>query len=152
MIIQQNRSHLQIVAGTTVAVDADKRLRDLARQHDPIFSAIREHRELSAEYSRAVREEGEAEGFVTAREFAKLEQRTSDATDAMFDAARRLLLTAPTSQFGAIALLRYLEMQLIDLSDGSGMYMPDEVDGEHWSTVAFRTLASALIQIHGSGK
>jgi hypothetical protein len=70
----------------------------------------------------------------------------------MFDAARRLLLTAPTSQFGAIALLRYLEMQLIDLSDGSGMYMPDEVDGEHWSTVAFRTLASALIQIHGSGK
>jgi hypothetical protein len=136
---------LKIVAGTTAPVCADP-AEEFFKQHDPALRAISAHRQATKIFDEAVSVEGESHGKVTKAAYARLEEITKEAADEMFAAARSMVTAQPTTLLGAIALLQYLATNTLDIQNCVDC-MPDEIDGEEWPRVFFRTLAAALMEV-----
>jgi hypothetical protein len=134
---------LKVVAGTT-AGPSDPHA-EFFKQHDPALRGINAHRQATRVHTEAVRIEFASEGNVTKAALARLNETTSEACGDLFSAARVLVKTQPTTMLGAIAVLQYLADQFD--KDGDCSNMPDNIDGEAWPAVFFRTLAAALIQV-----
>jgi hypothetical protein len=114
---------------------------------DPIWAVIKQHRSARAAYSEAVSVEFAAEGKIPEREFRALQSKTCKATKELMAAGRSILTTRPTTLFGIIAVLRYLESQFGNFDGTSCIYLPEEIDRRSLMQVFADTLAGALISM-----
>lgn len=122
-----------------------------AATDDPIWDAMREHVAARKAWSEAVRVEFASEGIVPDEKNDRLQTETSIAADCFLECGRKLLTTMPTSLFGVIAVLRYVNQQVEDGDEAaSSIYLSEEANGEFWSVAFLGTIASALITIHGT--
>jgi hypothetical protein len=134
------RTASKIVAGTTTHTGADPR-----EFFDPVLPAIDAHRKRVEIVLEAVRVEGESFGKGTKAAQDRLEKTMRKVWVSLDPPARALVTTQPTTLLGAVALLQYLMMQFDEHGDCT--WIPDTIDDEPWPFLAFRTVASALLQM-----
>jgi hypothetical protein len=131
----------KIVAETTAHTGADPR----EEFFDPVLPVIDAHRKRVEVVLEAVRVEGAFHGNMESAAHARLEKAMSKVWASLHPPARALVTTQPTTLLGAVALLQYLMMQFDE--NGDCTWIPDTIDDEPWPFLAFRTLASALLQV-----
>jgi hypothetical protein len=133
-------------SSTTVDGDAQNSTA-LASPVDPIFAAIEEHKSATMAFVKATHKENELEEMLPSDrtksranihtcdcdivenddpQWIEAVQRSAETSDAMDDAARKLVTTKPTSLQGAAAALQYM-VDHIDRYDGEAMGFPDEI-------------------------
>jgi hypothetical protein len=84
---------------------------DPAGEDDEIFRHIHEHRAAIDHYDRCVTLENEAEGTVSASEYAFLQHKTRNVYEELMLHARCVILCRPTTRRGLIHQTRYLAAQ-----------------------------------------
>jgi hypothetical protein len=94
---------------------------------------------------KAVRAEDAFHGNMKSAAYARLGKITKEAWHDLVPPARALVTTQPTTMLGAVALLQYLMMQFDEYRDC--VSIRDTIDGEPWPFLAFRTLATGLVQM-----
>jgi hypothetical protein len=113
---------------------------------DPAFTLIAAHRQAARIFNEVVVEYGNCS-------IDRHLEATAAPRDAMFAAGDALVKTKPTTMAGAVAMLRYLSTLYDEIGTGTECsVMPDTIDTsddeqEAWQVLAFRTLASALVQV-----
>jgi hypothetical protein len=135
MATNRKRLAFKVVAGTAVPSRGQTKV----GTDDPIWAVIKQHRSARAAYSEAIGIEIAASGNIP-----------DDAADELMAAGRSLLTTRPTTLLGAIAVLRYVGLQ-VDPDDPDDAvcptYLPEDVDGAFWANALFGTIADALVSI-----
>jgi hypothetical protein len=150
------RRHLLTVAaaGAVAIATAAPAIAGLA-EPDPIYAAIKRHRDLTKTFDAAWKVRAHCEDFGTLTEEEKARVRElNDATDAaglpLEAAAMDLFNTAPTTHAGIIAALFYMRIQ--HRNDGEHMIRGcfEDEDGERyidWRDVWLETLLQAVLQL-----
>jgi len=131
----------KIVASSTAHTGANPR----EEFFDPVLPVIDEHRRRVEICLEAVRVEGESFGKGTKAAQARLEKTMRKVWGDIDPASRALVTTQPTTMLGAVFLLQYLMMQFDEYGDCTSI--PDTIDDEPWPFLAFRTLATGLVQM-----
>jgi hypothetical protein len=129
-------------------------LMDPVGEEDVIFRHIAEHRAAVTHYDRCVDVEGEAEGKISASEYACIQRNTHNAFQEMMLFARCIILTRPTTRRGLIHQARYLATQFSehvgwDEGAGQNIYLPDKINDRPWFAAFLQSLAAGLRKMAG---
>jgi hypothetical protein len=127
----------------------------LALPDDPIYAAIKRHRDIAQTYDAAWKVRGRCKDFGTLTEeekahLLKLNDAVDEAHLPLEAAAMDLFNTHPTTRAGIIAALFYMRIQ--HRNDGEHMiqgWLEDE-DGERyidWRDASLETLIQAVLQL-----
>lgn len=118
-----------------------------SRGGDPAYLRIAEHREAMQRYDRAVEAYclAETQGASRVR-LNEIDEEIGPACDAMFEAARLMLLDKPTTARGLARLAAYVRCLCIE-ADGGSPYIPDKINGKPWLLVFLPTVAHSSRRI-----